>query len=102
MIVGSKPETDLDQADLAWFESDAPDNVTAAREIDAEAAKHGLVRTREYWLPIQRLADGRVVRRGICYRPAPSDLAERALKRRGEQIAGPSSAEIVRSLRDGA
>ena len=72
MIVRRNPTENLDSADQAWFDSDAPSNADAIREIDAEAAKFGLVRTREYWLQTFSLPDGRVVRRGFCYRPAPA------------------------------
>ena len=50
MIVRSNPEEGLDQADLAWFDSNADTNIGAIKEIDAEAFRHGLVRTKEDWL----------------------------------------------------
>ncbi len=50
MIVRSNPVIDLDHAEMAWFESDAATNDQAIREIDSEAANHGLARTHEYWL----------------------------------------------------
>ena len=99
MIVRSNPSNDLDHAELAWFESDAPTNNEAIREIDAEAARHGLVRTREHWLQRHSGPDGRIVFRGICYRPEPSDFAERVAARRGTEVAGMSSEEIVREMR---
>jgi hypothetical protein len=40
MIVRTNPPVDLDQADQAWFDSDASTNTDAIREVDAEAAKH--------------------------------------------------------------
>ena len=102
MIVRSnpKPNAELDQADQAWFDSDAPSNVEAIREIDAEAGKHGLVRTREYWLQTLLNPDGRVVRRGFCYRPEPSGRLERVVKRRGIDPEGPASQELIRAMRD--
>jgi hypothetical protein len=101
MIVRSKPtgDADLDQADQAWFESDAESNDQAIREIDAEAAKHGLIRTREYWLHTFKMPDGRVVRRGFCYRPEPWGLAEDTASRRGNEPQGQTAAEIVREMR---
>lgn len=103
MIVRSNPPniSDLDLADQAWFDSDAPTNDQAIREIDAEAARHGLVRTREYWLQTFSLPDGRVVRRGFCYRPEPSGLADRVAARRGAGVVGATAAQIVREMRDG-
>jgi predicted polyphosphate/ATP-dependent NAD kinase len=100
MIVRWKPEVGLDQADQAWFDSDAPTNSEAIREIDAEAARHGLVRTREYWLQTFSLPDGRVVRRGFCYRPEPSNIAERVAERRGTDVVGAPSSELIRASRD--
>jgi hypothetical protein len=99
MIVRSNPAADLDHADMAWFESDAPTNSEAIREIDAEAARHGLARTREYWLLRFSLPDGRLVFRGFCYRPEPTGLVDRMAARRGTAIQGMSSAEIVREMR---
>jgi hypothetical protein len=90
----------LGQADQAWFDSDAVTNADAIREIDAEAAKHGLVRTREYWLQTFSLPDGRVVRRGFCYRPEPSGRVERVTARRGDTVAGQTSSQLVREMRD--
>lgn len=103
MIVRSNPDagSDLDQADQAWFDSDAASNDEAIREIDAEAAKHGLVRTREYWLQTFSMPGGRVVRRGFCYRPEPSDRVARVAARRGPQMEGMPSAQLVREMRDG-
>ncbi len=103
MIVRSKPKADaeLREGDQAWFDSDAADNVEAIREIDAEAAKYGLVRTREYWLQTFSLPDGRVVRRGFCYRPEPSDRLARVARRRGKAMEGVPSPQLVRSMRDG-
>jgi hypothetical protein len=101
VIVRSKPETALEEADFAWFESDAATNAEAIREIDAEAARYGLVRTREYWLETVTLPDGRVARRGFCYRPEPSDLAARVAKRRGTTVVGMPSSELIRAERDG-
>jgi len=95
------PGADLDQADQAWFDSDAATNTDAIREIDTEAAKHGLVRTREYWLQTFSLPDGRVVRRGFCYRPEPTGRVERVAARRGQEVAGTTSAQLVREMRDG-
>jgi len=100
MIVRSSPETGLDATDQAWFESDADGNDAAIREIDVEASRHGLVRVREYWLQTHRLPDGRIVRRGFCYRPAESDLADRVAMRREADPVGTSSTQIVRELRD--
>jgi hypothetical protein len=100
MIVRSHPSSDLDHAEMAWLESDASTNDVAIREIDAEAAKHGLVRTREYWLQTFSLPDGRVVHRGFCYRPEPSNRVERVAARRGSEMEGPPSAQLVREMRD--
>jgi len=99
-IVASNPPTGLDQADQAWFESDAPTNDEAIREIDAEAAKHGLARVKEYWLQTRRLPDGRVVRRGFCYRPAPTNLADSLAARRGMAVVGKPSSQLIREMRD--
>src|SRR5437660_12659134 len=103
MIVRSNPpdSSELDQVDQAWFDSDAPSNGEAIREIDAEAAKHGLVRTREYWLQTFSLPDGKIVRRGFCYRPETTGLTERVAKRRGNTVSGASSVAIIREMRDG-
>jgi hypothetical protein len=101
MIVRTNPKTNLDQVDQAWFDSDAPTNDEAIREIDAEAARYGLTRTREYWLQTFSLPDGRIVRRGFCYRPEPSNLAERVASRRGMVMQGMTSDQIVRTMREG-
>lgn len=100
MIVRSNPAAGLDQVDQAWFDSDAGSNEQAIREIDIEAAKHGLVRTREYWLQTFKLADGQVVRRGFCYRPEPWGRADDVAARRGTQVKGQTAAQIVREMRD--
>jgi hypothetical protein len=100
MILRSNPATDLDRADQAWFDSDTPTNDEAIREIDAAAAKHGLVRTREYWLQTFSMPEGKVVRRGFCYRPEPSGLANRVEARRGKAVAGMTSAEMAREIRE--
>jgi hypothetical protein len=102
MIVRFNPptEADLDQVDQAWFESDAPTNDQAIREIDVEAAAHGLVRVREYWLQVFSLPDGRLVRRGFCYRPERSGFADRLAARRGTTIVGTPSVQIIREMRD--
>jgi len=100
MIVRSNPQADLDHVDQAWFDSDSAGNDEAIREIDAEAARHGLVRTREYWLQTFAMPDGKIVRRGFCYRPEPSGLADRVAARRGTVVQGASSAQIVRELRE--
>ncbi len=99
MIVRMNPSTGLDEAELAWFESDAPTNVEAIKEIDAEAARYGLVRTRESWLQRFKLPDGRLVYRGFCYRPEPSGLAERVANRRGTEMVGQPGYEIIREMR---
>ena len=104
MIVRSNPpaNTDLDHADQAWFDSDAGTNDAAIQDVDAEAAKHGLVRTREYWLQTFRMPDGKIVRRGFCYRPDPggSGLADRLASRRGTATQGATSAQMVREIRE--
>lgn len=101
MIIRSNPPgpSELDRADQAWFDSDAESNDQALREIDAEAARHGLVRVNEYWLQKHPLPDGRVVRRGFCYRPEDSKLMERLEKRRNSEPVGTSSGELVREVR---
>lgn len=101
MIVRSNPISDLDRVDQAWFDSDASSNDQAIREIDAEATRYGLVRTREYWLQTFSLPDGRVVRRGFCYRPEPSGRVDRVAGRRGEAMEGTPSGQLVRETRDG-
>jgi hypothetical protein len=104
VIVRCNPsgDSDLDRADQAWFDSDASTNAEAIREIDAEAARHGLVRTREYWLQTFTLPDGRIVRRGFCYRPEPASTGrlERVAQRRGTQVHGMSTAQMIREIRD--
>lgn len=100
MIVGSNPADGLDRAEMAWFDSDALANADAIREIDCAAAQYGLVRTGEYWLKTFTLPDGRVVRRGFCYRPGPSDLSDRAAARRKMDQVGKSSQQIIREFRD--
>lgn len=100
MIVRSHPASDLDQAELAWFDSDASSNETAIREIDTEAGRHGLARVRETWLQRFKLPDGRLVYRGFCYRPPPSDLAERVATRRGNHVEGEPSERLIRQMRD--
>jgi hypothetical protein len=99
MIVRANPATGLDQVDQAWFESDAPTNAEAIKEIDAEAARHGLVRTREYWLQRFTSPDGRLVYRGFCYRPPVSDLAERVARKRKDEPEGEPAYQIVREMR---
>lgn len=101
MIVSSNPANGLDQVDQAWFDSDAPTNEQAIREIDEEAARHGLVRTREYYLQTFLAPDGRIVRRGFCFRPAPSGRLERVVARRGKSTEGTPSEELIRQMRDG-
>ncbi len=101
MIVSSNPETGLDQVEQAWFDSDASSNDAAIREIDTEAGKYGLVRVKEYWLQTRRTSDGRTVRRGFCYRPAPSDLVDRLEARRGSSVVGKPSNELLRDIRRG-
>jgi hypothetical protein len=101
MIVRSNPSSpDLDRADQAWFESDAESNDQALREIDAEAAWHGLVRVNEYWLQKRLLQVGKVVRRGFCYRPENSNLMQRLAERRQSEPLGTSSGELVREVRN--
>ncbi len=102
MIVRYKPEVGLEQADQAWFDSDASNNTDAIREIDAEANQYGLVRTREYWLQTFSTPDGGVVRRGFCYRPEPSEIyrPKRIAEQPGSTLTGLSSTEIVRAMRD--
>lgn len=105
MIVRQKPvkEEELIEADLAWFESDADDNIVAIKEIDAQAAQYGLIRTREYWLPTFSY-EGRVVRRGFCYRPETADMfhiSRRMAEMRQNDVVGASSAQIIREMRDG-
>jgi hypothetical protein len=102
MIVRQSPSGALDQADQAWFESDAESNDQAIREIDAEASRHGLVRVNEHWLQRHRLPDGKIVRRGFCYRPEPTDLSARLAARREAEPMGTSSGDLVREQRDGA
>ena len=99
MIVRRNPEIGLAEADQAWFESDADNNVNAIREIDSEASRYGLVRTREYWLQTFSY-NNKVVRRGFCYRPAPSERTERKFTPREGELVGVSSADLVRSMRD--
>jgi hypothetical protein len=101
MIVRSNPPgtSELDRADQAWFDSDAESNDQALRKIDAEAARHGLVRVNEYWLQKHPLPDGRVVRRGFSYRPEDSNLLERLEKCRNSEPVGTSSGELVREVR---
>jgi hypothetical protein len=101
MIVRSNPpgDADLDRAEQAWFESDAESNDQAIREIDAEAARHGLVRVNEYWLQKHPLPDGKVVRRGFCYRPEDTNLVQRLEGRRSSEPLGTSSGELVRETR---
>jgi hypothetical protein len=102
MIVRMNPphEADLTVADQAWFDSDAATNSDAIREIDAAAGRHGLVRSREYWLQTFTMPDGRVVRRGFCYRPEPSARTERVAARRSPSPEGISSESLVRQMRD--
>ena len=100
MIVRFNPTADLDRAEQAWFDSDAPSNIDSIREIDAEAAKHGLVRTREYWLQTFKMPDGRIVRRGFCYRPEPWGRADDIAARRGTEPQGQTAAQIVREMRE--
>jgi len=102
MIVRSNPDNsaELDQVDQAWFDSNAVTNTDAIREIDEEAARHGLVRTREYWLPTFKMPDGKIVRRGFCYRPEPWGRAEEIAARRGTEPKGQTAAQIVRQMRD--
>ena len=101
MIVRQSPEAGLDETDQAWFESDADGNDSANREIDTEAARHGLIRVKEYWLQTLRLPpDGKIVRRGFCYRPAESELSTlMAARREGDPVSTPTN-ELIRQLRD--
>ena len=104
MIVRKKPQTedDLREADQAWFDSNADDNITAIKEIDAEAAKYGLVRTREYWLQ-QFTYEGQPVFRGFCFRLEPADIPNigRCLaEARQNDVVGVSSVQIIREMRD--
>ncbi len=100
MIVRMRPEEGLEQAEQAWFDSDASSNSEAIREIDAEAGRYGLVRTREYWLQTFSLPDGRVVRRGFCYRPEPTRSPELIAVRRGSRVEGIPSSDLVRASRE--
>jgi len=102
VIVRTNPPAgnELDQADQAWFDSDAQSNTEAIREVDLEAAKHGPVRTREYWLQTFKTPDGRIVRRGFCYRPEPWGMADDIASRRGTESSGQTAAEMVRQMRD--
>ena len=101
MIVRSNPSTDaaLNEADQAWFESDAESNDQAIREIDAEAGRHGLVRVNEYWLQRHPLSDGKFVRRGFCYRPEETGLLQRLEKLRKSEPVSASSGELIREVR---
>ena len=101
MIIRSNPvaEEELNRAEQAWFDSDAATIEQAIREIDTEAARHGLVRVNEYWLQKHQLPDGKMVRRGFCYRPVETDLMQRLEQRRKTEPVGASSGELVRELR---
>ena len=57
------------------LDSDAPNNITAVREIEDWAAEHGFARTNEYWLRRALRPDGRTVFRGICFRIMPDESA---------------------------
>ena len=104
VIVRTSPsdESELNRVDQAWFESDADSNDKAIREIDNEAARHGLVRVNEYWLKTRHLPDGKVVRRGFCYRPEDTHLLERLDNRRSSESMGASSGDLVREVRSEA
>ena len=104
MIVRKQPssEEDLYHADQAWFESNAPDNAQAIREINAEAEKYNLVRTREYWLQ-QFTFNGKPVYRGFCFRLESADLpnvGRRLAEARQNDVVGIPSTQIVREMRD--
>jgi hypothetical protein len=46
------------------------------------------------------MPDGRIVRRGFCYRPEPWGRADDIAARRGTQAQGQTTAQIVREMRD--
>ncbi len=101
MIVRRNPDDEqaLQKTEQAWFESNAPDNAQAIREINAEASKYGLVRTKEYWLQ-QFTLDGNLVYRGFCWRMEPSGIGQKLAQARAGNLVGVSSSEIVRGMRD--
>ena len=100
MIVGQNPKEGLDQADMAWFDSDLPDNMGAIREIDEKAASYGMLRVGEGYLRTFLGPGNKIVRRGFCYRPTPTGLLERVDARRGPALEGAPSDELVREMRD--
>jgi len=61
---------------VVQIDSDAQDNQSAIVEIDEWASQNGFERVNEYWLRrIHR--DGKMIFRGICYRPGSDEIASR-------------------------
>ena len=72
MSVQTQPE-EINDASLVMVSSDAPDNISAIREIDQWARDNGFVRSREYNLNIKQTADGKRLYYGACYRLSQDD-----------------------------
>ena len=65
---------DWNHANTIRVDSDAPDNLAAAREIEAWAHERGFIRTNEYWLR-QAITEGNHrVFRAICYRVTADEM----------------------------
>jgi hypothetical protein len=77
------------ESNVVQVDSDASDNMSAAREIESWAAQNGFVRTTEYWLRRAMTADGAIVFRGICYRISPEEheLIQRVERETEERMA---------------
>lgn len=74
MIVKVDPES-WQQSKLVQLDSDAPNNMTAIREMEDWASEHGFARTSEYWLRRALTSNGKRIFRGICFRLMPDELA---------------------------
>lgn len=67
MVVQIQPQETAD-ASVVMVSSDAPDNLSAIREIDQWARDNGFVRSNEYHLGRRQTADGTMLFSSPCYR----------------------------------
>lgn len=82
MVIQTQPE-ETREASLVMVSSDAPDNISAIRDIDKWARDHGFVRSNEYHLGRRQIEDGTILFSSACYRfdenfrrAAETDLAQ--------------------------
>lgn len=103
-IVNTDPKN-VQGVNSVIVDSDAGDDISAIKEIDAWARENGFLRTREYSLNRVIYKDRTQVLRGFCYRPDDGEkrAAERDAQKNDERLkAMPSTrdtAELLREIR---